>query len=271
MKRECVDSGIARIYIRESLEKASGCFLCYLENRFEQRYFDNYLNETVMDPNERERIIKTRGFCNYHFYKIFALSTEPSSNDGLGLALILKSVTEQLLSDVREPESKKLRLLDLKRWGLKHGSSPLSMTGFLKQIASQVECPACDHVRTMMQVYTECFLREIMEDDQISRLFDTRGTLCVPHYMMTALIASRDPKKRYESAAERIKAKQIQSLEKMQIDLSEYISKQDYKVSEKERLGTERIIGESLAKVAGKRGSEKISIRILKPAVSEKP
>ena len=92
--------GIGWVYIREALEKAETCFLCHLENRFEQRYVDNYLDELVMDAGAREKIIESRGFCNYHFYKMLASSTNPASSDGLGMALILKSVTKQLFEDV---------------------------------------------------------------------------------------------------------------------------------------------------------------------------
>lgn len=264
MSKKQTESGIARIYVREALEKAQNCFLCYLENRFEQRYIDNYLNELVMDASAREKIIESRGFCNYHFYKTFALSADPSSGDGLGLALILKSVTEQLLEDVRKLHNANIRLSDQRKLRFRHPSGSSKLAELIRPITNQIKCPACDHVWTMLQVYTRDFLHGVIEDQQISKLFDARGSICIPHYVMTLFIASRDSDEGFESAIEKIASRQIQSLEKMQMDLSQYIAKQEYRFSEKERLGTEKAIEESLAKVAGKRGIEGVLTRVLK-------
>jgi len=64
----------------------------------------------------------------------------------------------------------------------------------------------------------------------------------------------------------RVMEKQVQALEKIRSDLSEYMEKQDYQFSEKERLKTEKFLSQSLARIAGRRGAERTLERILKAA-----
>jgi len=255
--------GIGWVYIREALEKAETCFLCHLENRFEQRYVDNYLDELVMNAGAREKIIESRGFCNYHFYKMLASSTNPASSDGLGMALILKSVTEQLFEDVTADlrigvESPQRSSFDL-RGRFRSTSAP----SFLRAVSNQENCPACDHVSEIMRIYITEFVQELKEDNEIKELFNKSRGLCIPHYVMTLHITSRLHSKKFPHTTKTIIDKQLQVLEEMQNDLSVYIERQDYRFSDKERAGTEKAVGESLVKVAGRRGTDRTLARII--------
>jgi len=255
--------GIGWVYIREALEKAETCFLCHLENRFEQRYVDNYLDELVMDAGAREKIIESRGFCNYHFYKMLASSTNPASSDGLGMALILKSVTKQLFEDVTADlrigvESPPTIELDL-RGRFRQSSAP----SYLRTVSNQENCPACDHVSEIMRIYIKEFVQELKEDNEIKELFNKSRGLCIPHYVMTLHIVSRLHSKKFPHTAKTIIDKQLQVLEELQNNLSVYIERQDCRFSDKERAGTEKAVGESLAKVVGRRGTDRTLARII--------
>lgn len=249
--------GIGWVYIREALEKAEACFLCHLENRFEQRYVDNYLDELVMDAGAREKIIESRGFCNNHFYKMFTSSTSPASSDGLGMALILKSVTEQLFEDVTA-ESPQRSSFDL-RGRFRSTSAP----SYLRTVSNQEKCPACDHVSEIMRIYITEFVQELEEDSEIKELFNKSRGLCIPHYVMTLHIISRLHSKKFPHTAKTIVDKQLRVLEGMQNDLSVYIERHDCRFSNKERAGTEKAVGESLAKVVGRRGTDRTLARII--------
>jgi len=255
--------GIGWVYIREALEKVEVCFLCHLENRFEQRYVDNYLYELVMDAGAREKIIESRGFCNTHFYRMLASSTNPASSDGLGMALILKSVTEQLFEDVTADlrigvESPQRSSFDL-RGRFRSSSAP----SYLRTVSNQENCPACDHVSEIMRIYITEFVQELKEDNEIKELFNKSRGLCIPHYVMTLHIISALHSKKFPHTAKTIVDKQLQVLEGMQNDLSVYIERQDCRFSDKERDGTEKAVGESLAKVVGRRGTDRTLARII--------
>jgi hypothetical protein len=255
--------GIGWVYIREALEKAETCFLCHLENRFEQRYVDNYLDELVMDAGAREKIIESRGFCNYHFYKMFASSTNPASSDGLGMALILKSVTEQLFEDVTADLRTGGESLQRSSFDLRSRFRSTSAPSYLRTVSNQEKCPACDHVSEIMRIYIKEFVQKLGEDDEIKELFNKSRGLCIPHYVMTLGIASRSHSERFPHTAKTIVDKQLQVLEGLQHDLSAYIERHDYRFSDKERAGTEKAVGESLAKVVGRRGTDRTLARII--------
>jgi hypothetical protein len=255
--------GIGWVYIREALEKAETCFLCHLENRFEQRYVDNYLYELVMDAGAREKIIESRGFCNYHFYKMLASSTNPASSDGLGMALILKSVTEQLFEDVTADLRTGVGSLQRSNFDLRSRFRSASAPSFLRAVSSQEKCPACDHVSEIMRIYITEFVQELKEDNETKELFNKSRGLCIPHYVMTLHIISRLHSKKFPHTAKTIIDKQLQVLEESQNDLSVYIERQDCRFSDKERAGTEKAVGESLAKVMGRRGTDRTLARII--------
>jgi hypothetical protein len=121
----------------------------------------------------------------------------------------------------------------------------------------------------MMDVYTTDFLREISEESEILELYDASSGMCVPHYVSALLIASRMSGEEFGSAVERIIDKQIQLVERMHTDLTEYIKKQDYHFSQKDRAGTEKTVGESLVRVAGRRGIERTLTMMLRSKESD--
>jgi hypothetical protein len=120
----------------------------------------------------------------------------------------------------------------------------------------------------MIQIYTVDFLHEVTEDEEILKLYDSSRGMCVPHYVIASLVASR-----YEGfgpALERIIDKQIQLLKRTHTDLTEYIKKQDYHFSQKDRVGTEKTVGESLVRVAGRRGVERTLDLLLRSKESDR-
>ena len=85
--------------IRDALKMTSECFLCVLEKNLEEKYAEYYLYEQVMDPQAREAIVASRGFCNYHFYTLLREARKPDGTDGQGMALIMESVNQALIAD----------------------------------------------------------------------------------------------------------------------------------------------------------------------------
>jgi hypothetical protein len=114
-----------------------------------------------------------------------------------------------------------------------------------------------------MRIYIKEFVQELREDDEIKELFNKSRGLCIPHYVMTLHIVSRLHSKKFPHTAKTIVDKQLQVLEGMQNDLSVYIERQDCRFSDKERAGTEKAVGESLAKVVGRRGTDRTLARII--------
>jgi len=259
------EKGIVSIRLSEAIEKADHCFLCQLETKLEQRYISTYLSELVMDPKSRDKIVKSRGFCNYHSYKMLVSASNPANEDGLGMALILRSVVEQLSEDVKS-QQKSAKLVTSKPWSshLKGSADSSLAAKLLASVSNEVKCPACDHISGMMRIYIEEFLHEIVQNDEVWQLYHKSAGMCIPHYLMAMYIAAAKPRKELTPAIEKLIEKQTDTLEKIKNDLSEYIEKQDYRFSSEERAATGRYIGESLSKVVGRRGIERTLMKILK-------
>ena len=194
---------------------------------------------------------------------MFASSTNPASSDGLGMALILKSVTEQLFEDVTADLRMGVESPQRSSFDLRGHFRSTSAPSYLRAISNQENCPACDHVSEIMRIYITEFVQELKEDNEIKELFNKSRGLCIPHYVMTLHIISRLHSKKSPRTAKTIVDKQLQVLEGMQNDLSVYIERQDCRFSDKERAGTEKAVGESLAKVVGRRGTDRTLARII--------
>jgi len=255
---------LMHVHILKALEKEENCFLCHLEGRLEQRFIETYLSELVMDSKAREKIVKSRGFCNYHSYKMLVSATNPASEDCLGMALILKSVTEQLLEDVKNQQN--IKFVGTKPWSLnlKHSAGLTNDIRLSEPVSNEVKCPACDHISKIMKLYIEGFLSEIIQNKETWKLYERSKGMCTPHYVMTLYIATSIFNGEFEPAIKKLIEKQIQALERLQKDLSEYIEKQDYRFSSIERARTEESVGRSLIQLAGKRGIERTLAKILR-------
>jgi len=110
----------------------------------------------------------------------------------------------------------------------------------------------------------EDFLSEVARPNELSTIYEEHGVICVPHYVMLYSLVSRMHKEGYSSLSAKIAEKQATQLENTISALSEYIAKQDYHFSDKDRAGIEKTVGESFAKIAGRRGIERILFRILR-------
>jgi hypothetical protein len=133
-----------------------------------------------------------------------------------------------------------------------------------KPVSNEVECPACDHVSKMMRLYIEGFLSEIIQDEDMWKLYDKSKGMCTPHYIITLCVATSISNGEFEQVIKKLVEKQIQTLERLQKDLSEYIKKQDYRFSSKERARNEESVGRSLIQLVGKRGIERTLAKILR-------
>ena len=257
------EKGIVYIRISEALESMDKCFLCQLEERLEQRYVDTYLGELVMDPKAREKIVESRGFCNYHSYRMLASASNPSSEDGHGLALILKSVTEQLLNDVTRQKKRKSPASKLWSLHLKNSPRSVNVKELLKPVSNEVKCPACDHISEMMRIYVEEFVREIGQDKHVQELYDKSEGMCIPHYVASSYIASSKLEENAIPVVERLVEKQIRVMEKLQTVLSSYIEKQDYRFAGKEQAYSAKTVSQSLTKIVGSRGIDRTLAKLV--------
>jgi hypothetical protein len=216
--------------IERMVRSDAECFLCALEDEIERKYIDTYLSELVMDAKARERLVEGGGFCNHHFYRMLAIATRPDSSDGHGIALISQSIIEKTVQDLQKQR--------------KRGKEVFRQT---------IECPACVHLANLMEIYN----RKIVElfcsrNEEFLRLFKNSKGLCIPHFL--SLLTMLENTKFDEDIVKILFEVEKKNLQRLKLELSEYVKKQSYEFSNADRKALEDVPLRSVQKMVGRRG-----------------
>ncbi len=264
---------LTRSEIRDALKSSDECFLCALERVLEQEYVEHYLCECVMDPASRAEVVASRGFCNHHSHIMLAEVAKPKTADGLGVALVVKSVAEAFVEDIEaqgrwadclaEPEARSLsRIVTLARdigslfSRLKGEKRSIIKEKVQRWASLRKHCPACRSVDFFVKLYADELVDALDgEDHGIVELFKASRGMCVPHY--STVICSLDerlPGSRKGPVARQIVEVQLKNMRRLNLELSEFIRKHDYRFSN-EPWGTEQdVVPRAVMKLSGKRG-----------------
>jgi hypothetical protein len=226
---------ITYLRIKRVIGSGEKCFLCVLEDEIESKFIDAYLSELVMDASARQKIIESRGFCNHHFYKMFIAASKPKSPDDHGMALILQSVAEQLIQDL-------------------HRQRNHHKNAFHMMIANE-KCPACVHLAEFMEMYAKMVVELLSSHHkEFLKLFmDSKG-LCIPHFVTLIYVAEEIVRDRSKSIIETLTEVEKKNLGKLNSELAEYVRRQSYEFSEKDRAAVGDIVLRGIEKIAGRRG-----------------
>ena len=72
------------------------CPICFLVKKTIHKAMDDFLYESVNDPDVREKIIISSGFCNRHSWTLQKLG------DGFGQAIIYNDLVSKVLNQFQE-------------------------------------------------------------------------------------------------------------------------------------------------------------------------
>jgi len=216
--------------IERMIRSGAECFLCALEDEIERKYIDAYLSELVMDAKAREKLVKGGGFCNHHFYRMLAIATRPESSDGHGIALIAQSIIEKTVQDLQKQRKQRK-----------------------ETFCQTIECPACNHLANLMEIYD----RKIVEllcsrNEEFLRLLKNSKGLCIPHFL--SLLTMLENTKFDEDIVKIVFEAEKKNLQRLKLELSEYVKKQSYEFSNADRKTLEDAPLRSIQKIVGRRG-----------------
>jgi len=180
----------------------SGCPICHISLELGRHYVDSILYEYVNDPDVRDEIRKSRGYCNEHAWWMLDVR-----GAGLGIAILQRDVIETVL-DLTEtwPNGRNTRQ---------------SAEELLKRLRPTAECPVCAHRREMEDIALNALLTHIGDPDLATALAGSAG-LCLPHFLR-ALERVDDAE-----ALKQLVALQRRTLTELRDDLAEFIRKNDY-------------------------------------------
>jgi hypothetical protein len=226
---------VTYLHIRRAIEKKTECFLCALEDEIERRYIDSYLSELVMENSMRQRVVESRGFCNSHSYKMLIAASKPESPDGHGMALTMENVLEQLIQD-------------LHKLGSGHAED-------FHQMPKERKCPACAYLAEFMEMYHKdiALLLWSRDEDFLRLLEDSKG-LCIPHFSTLTHVVVNTVAKQSRGIVETVTEVEERNLSKLVSGLSEYVRRQSYEFSDRDRAAVEDVLLRSVEKIVGRRG-----------------
>jgi hypothetical protein len=226
-----------------------GCPICTLVLGVVRHYLDAIVYECVNDPPTRIAVVAAHGYCNDHSWQLREMRAS------LGAAIMYRDVLRQVMNSIaaRQPGTR-LRLFASRKLGtsvlgritsIVNGAEPPGMGQSLSD--PHLACPACQ-VRERSEFGYLGALLENIGDAEFVEVFRGSGGLCIVH-LDQAASSARDI-----AALDRLLAVQVDLLQELDSELSEFLRKQDYRFGAKD-IGRE---GDSwiraLAMVAGKPG-----------------
>jgi hypothetical protein len=203
-----------------------GCPVCRLEQRYVERYLDNEFYENVNNPDFRNILRLSMGFCREHAW----LAVNERLGDALGFAIIYRDVIEATLERLDKGVPPPSR-----RWAgwLKRVPEQVSAMVYkaVFSLTPQKRCPACQKRDEMVSIMVSSLAEELRTTGMEEALRASDG-LCLPHLRL-ALKEVRDA-----SGCKKLIAIQREKLEALHGDLIELIRNNDHRFA-KEGFGKE--------------------------------
>jgi hypothetical protein len=175
-----------------------GCPICYLVQRLGARYIEGTLNESLLDPVVRQKLLGSHGFCYEHTWR----SIDLKLSDALGHAILF----HDLIKDARNK---------LGGYGRVTG---VDLADTLEPVTI---CPACQIEQAAADRIIDSIKSALTSPDFLAEFRQSTG-ICIPHLRL--LLRSLDSERKAI-----VLEHQILCLMNLQDELAEFIRKSDYR------------------------------------------
>ena len=192
--------------IWDAFRSGCECPLCAIYLRTAERLVATYLNEAVMEPDERVAVNK-RGFCERHLNRLYA------GRNKLGLALQLHTRSCKLLDDMQRIGNAKAAKKEAER---------------LRKSLST--CVICDTADEMMERYAYTVAEMYRQESEFPALFAASNGFCLRHYALLLDYVSH-AKSAAESYAKALYDLERTRLSEVSSDLRAFADQYDYRAS----------------------------------------
>jgi hypothetical protein len=203
-----------------------GCPVCRLERRYVERYLDTQFYENVNNPDLRNILRLSMGFCREHAW----LAANERLGDALGFAIIYQDVIGAALELLDKGVPPPTR-----RWANLLKRIPEQVSAMVYKavfaLTPQKRCPACQQRDEMVSIIVSSLAEDLGQAELEGALRASDG-LCLPHLRL-CLKAVRD-----SVSCEKLITIHREKLEALHAELAELIRKNDYRFM-KEGLGKE--------------------------------
>ncbi|MBI1880586.1 MAG: hypothetical protein HYR94_20605 [Chloroflexi bacterium] len=201
-----------------------GCALCRLLAQAADSYIDGMLWELVNDPELRQELNRTHGYCREHAWLLVRYGAS------LGAAIMMKDIIDILLrvadAGKFEPPSFSLRQL------FNSAQSSAASAKLAADLAAQASCPVCIKVQTIEAYYLAALRGHFTGSDSLASIYRASAGLCLPHFRLA--LAQVTDEETFTALVEAQKA----VWQRLSAELSEFIRKKDHRF-QNENFGPE--------------------------------
>jgi len=227
------------IKIEEAVKKGTECPLCWLLEKSEVRLLETFFSECIMDSWYRGKIIRSRGFCRYHFYRL--LDYALNRYEKLGLALVLENLVEARFKDLKELYLASRDLLQLKSKrslnfliNRESRDGKKAITRFLLRVRSTIEdgvqlCAVCDSMKESDKINVDTLAQMLTTNTSFLKSFEEGKGLCLPHLLKLFESLKSSSKMGLLSLAEKLISLEVKNFSRLDSELKELIRKYDYR------------------------------------------
>lgn len=195
-----------------------GCPLCRLAENSVDAYLRALMYELVTDPEARDQIRDTLGFCNPHAHRLLTFT-----GSALGIGIIYRDVVNTVIEQ-----------LEAVRFLPPHGPPfrrAAAGEAALQALSPRKPCAVCDQQEKMELLALRAMV-DGLGDEQLQAALRASAGLCLPH-LRRALGAVRSP-----AAFDTLVAISRDRYAALRSELDEYIRKNDYRFQH-EGMGAE--------------------------------
>ncbi len=238
---------IYTIPLTDAFKADDECPFCVINRKLENDAIAFTLGASYMEDDFRA-LTDEMGFCQTHYKKLYDYGNR------LGLALILHThyqalykEVEATLNDVTLP-SPSFREKLKKKFSTEHSeASPFSHLN--EKVNS---CFICDRIEKDMERYTKTFFYLISTNNDFKELFEGSKGFCL-HHLTQLLDAAPYHLKEEEKAyfLNYSKTMLLESLKRIEGDLSWFIDKNDYRYSKEPWKNAQDAIPRAIQKISG--------------------
>jgi len=203
--------------MQESLSQAD-CPVCLLTGEALDSFVEGILYDKISDHGFRDALVKSRGFCSKHAWRLQA------EGNPLAHTLIYVHFLEELL----------LAGDCLPQIGAEPGAStaPRDMKAVLKKLRAEAACPLCIYQEELEERYIRSLLN-FLQDPVFSAKYAVSSGVCRPHFLrIQKTFCPRDIKRLIIKVF-------FNTAQALFLELEEIKRKADYRFA-REATGTER-------------------------------
>ena len=205
-----------------------GCPLCRLAEKSVSAYLGALMYELVNDPEARDQIRETLGFCHAHAHHLITMT-----GSALGTGIIYRDVVNTVLKQLEGARYSPPGGVPLHRVpeALDRRRPAAASEAAVKALSPRAPCPVCVQQEKMEALAIAALLAGL-EDEKLRAALRVSAGLCLPH-LRRALQAVRS-----QAAFDALVALARDRYAALRAELDEFIRKNDYRFQH-EGMGAE--------------------------------